>query len=105
MNIKNIENINFSMEVLIYGLPKGETERHTEALLSINCKNMEHVEKVIAAATADGFHSFRVVNFDPSIPPDFTGTVNLDELDDDDEYCEDEDNDYYPPNMSIMDLL
>jgi len=62
-------------ETLVYGLPKGETERYMEVLLATKCKTTEDIAKVKAAAAADGFHSFRVTKFDPSKPPDFVAAV------------------------------
>lgn len=58
-------------EILVYGLPAGETERYMEVLLSSHSKSKEDVERVKAAASKDGWHSFRVTTFDGS-PPDFT---------------------------------
>jgi hypothetical protein len=58
-------------EILVYGIPKGETERYTEVLLSTQSKTAEDVEKIKAAASRDGFHSFRVTTYDGG-PPDFT---------------------------------
>jgi hypothetical protein len=63
-------------QTLIYGLAAGETERYTEALLSSRCVTKTEVDRVIAAATRDGWHSFRVTGFklDGKIP-DFGATV------------------------------
>jgi hypothetical protein len=58
------------MEYLLYGLPKGETERYTENLLATRATH-EAAEAVIERATLDGWHSFRIATFDGS-PPDFT---------------------------------
>ena len=60
------------MEHLLYGLPKGETERYTEVLLLSDASDPQRVEKVKALATKDGFHSFRIAAVDLSQPPDFT---------------------------------
>ena len=59
---------------LVYGLPAGETERYMEALLASSCKTQNDVERVKAAASRDGFHSFRVTTSDGSAP-DFAGTI------------------------------
>ena len=67
--------MNLPKQILIYGLPAGETERYMESLLAESCKTEEDIEKVKAAASKDGWHSFRVTTWDGS-PPDFAGTVN-----------------------------
>jgi len=46
-------------EILIYGLPKGETRAHMKHLLSYKCANDAEAEAVKARATAYGWHSFR----------------------------------------------
>lgn len=61
-------------QILVYGLPAGETERHTEDLLATKCRTPEDVERVKAAASKDGWHSFRVVTWDGS-PPDFRNVL------------------------------
>lgn len=61
-------------QILVYGLAKGETERYMEDLLASNCQNEADIEKVKAAASADGFHSFRVTTWDGS-PPNFAKAV------------------------------
>lgn len=58
------------MEYLLYGLPKGETERFTEGLLATRPTRAE-AEAVIERAKLDGWHSFRIATFDGS-PPDFS---------------------------------
>lgn len=40
--------------IVIWGLPKGETERYTEVVLSSHCKTPADIAKVKAAASADG---------------------------------------------------
>jgi len=61
-------------QTLVYGIPKGETERYTEALLAETCKTREDIERIIEAASQAGFHSFRVTTFDGSAP-DFRKTL------------------------------
>jgi hypothetical protein len=61
-------------EILIYALPKGETERWKEDLLSTQCKTPADVEALKKRAAADGWHSFRVTTWDGS-PPDFTKVI------------------------------
>jgi hypothetical protein len=60
--------------ILLYGIPKGETERYTESLLYTQGKTMADIEHVKTIASRDGWHSFRIAYSDGS-PPDFTGTV------------------------------
>jgi hypothetical protein len=64
------------METLIYGLEKGETREYMETLLATNCKNAQDIAKVKAAASAQGWHSFRVTTYDGS-PPNFAKAVNV----------------------------
>lgn len=64
-------------ETLIYGLPRGERERYAEQLLYGGGLKLskDQIERVKAAASADGWHSFRVVDFDPTAKPDFSKAV------------------------------
>jgi hypothetical protein len=62
-------------QILLYGLAKGETERYMEQLLASSCRNQADIDLVISAASADGWHSFRVAYYDGSAP-DFTKTLN-----------------------------
>ena len=61
-------------ETVLYGLPKGATERYEEQLLLTNA-TPELIEKVKVLATRDGFHSFRVAEIDLSKKPDFGKAV------------------------------
>lgn len=61
-------------QILVYGLARGETERYTEELLAESCRTAADVEAVKRAASADGFHSFRVTTWDGSAP-NFAATV------------------------------
>jgi len=63
-------------EILIYGLERGETRDYMESLLATNCKTQSDIEKVKAAATAAGFHSFRITTYDGSAP-NFAKAVNV----------------------------
>ena len=63
-------------EILIYGLERGETRRYTEALLSTQCQTAADIEKVKEAASAAGYHSFRIAFYDGS-PPNFAAAVNF----------------------------
>lgn len=65
-------------EILIYGLKQGETREYMEDLLACfpaNDKAAQNIEAVKAAATADGFHSFRVAGFVPGTVPNFAKAV------------------------------
>ncbi|HET9280352.1 MAG TPA: hypothetical protein VFR24_00120 [Candidatus Angelobacter sp.] len=62
-------------EIVLYGIPKGSTERYDEVLLLTN-GTPETIEKVKALASKDGFHSFRVATIDLTTPPDFSKTIN-----------------------------
>lgn len=62
-------------ELIIWGLPEGETDRLQEQVLSSHCKTARDIEKVKRAASADGWHSFRIVRLDLSAPPDFVSVV------------------------------
>ena len=62
-------------EILIYAIRKGETERYTEDLISSRAKTRADIEKVKAAAVADGYHSFRIAYYTGQ-RPDFTKAIN-----------------------------
>jgi len=64
------------MEILIYGLEKGETRDYMETLLATKCKTPSDIEKIKAAASAAGFHSFRVTTYDGAAP-NFEKAVNV----------------------------
>jgi hypothetical protein len=69
-----MENTTMATETILYGLPKGSTERYDEVLLLTNA-TPEKIAKVKVLAARDGFHSFRVAHVDLSIAPDFTKAV------------------------------
>jgi hypothetical protein len=65
-------------EILIYGLKQGETRDYMEDLLAcfpVTSEAASNIEKVKAAASADGFHSFRVTGFVPGTKPNFAKAV------------------------------
>lgn len=67
-------------EILIYGLPKGETRDYMEDLLAcfpVTDKAAQNVEAVKAAASAQGWHSFRIAGFVPDTKPNFAKAVNV----------------------------
>jgi hypothetical protein len=67
-------------EILIYGLPKGETRDYMEDLLAcfpVTDKATQNIDAVTAAASAQGFHSFRVAGFVPGTKPNFAKAVTV----------------------------
>ncbi len=67
-------------EILIYGLKQGETRDYMEDLLAcfpVTDKAAQNVEAVKAAASAQGFHSFRIAGFVPGSVPNFAKAVNV----------------------------
>ena len=67
-------------EILIYGLKQGETRDYMEDLLAcfpVTDKATSNIEKVKAAASAQGFHSFRITGFVPGTKPNFAKAVNV----------------------------
>jgi len=64
-------------EYVVWGLPAGETERYMEVVLATQCRSMDDVNKVIAAASADGWHSFRHWKVDIETTPTFAATLNV----------------------------
>ena len=63
-------------ETLIYALRAGDTESYQEDLIATTCKTQEDIDKVKAAASADGWHSFRIAYFTPGEVPNFANTVD-----------------------------
>lgn len=66
-------------EILIYGLAKNQTEDYMEDLLACfeDSSNTEsNISKVVEAASAQGFHSFRIANYNGEAP-NFVQTLNL----------------------------
>ena len=61
-------------ETIVYGIPKGSTERYDEVLLLTNATPAK-LKQVKALAARDGFHSFRVVTVDLSTPYNFAKAV------------------------------
>lgn len=58
-------------EILIYGLKQGETRDYMEDLLAcfvVTDKAASNIEKVKAAASAQGFHSFRIAGYNGEAP-------------------------------------
>jgi hypothetical protein len=65
---------NTMIETVLYGIPKGATERYEEVLL-LTSATPEKIKKVKALAAKDGFHSFRVAKINLNHSPDFTKAV------------------------------
>ncbi len=67
-------------EILVYGLKQGETRDYMEDLLAcfpVTDKAAQNIEAVKAAASAAGFHSFRITGFVPGSVPNFAKAVNV----------------------------
>ena len=67
------------MEILTYGLERGETRGYMESLLANfkdSANTASNIERVKAAATAAGFHSFRVATYNGEAP-NFAKAVNV----------------------------
>lgn len=67
------------MEILIYGLERGECREYMETLLANFPKTgnaAANIEKVKAAASAAGFHSFRIATYNGEAP-NFAKAVNV----------------------------
>jgi hypothetical protein len=64
-----------NIERVLYGIPKGSTERYEEVILLTNATDTL-IERVKVLAAADGFHSFRVAEINLSCAPNFGNTVN-----------------------------
>jgi len=65
-------------ETLIYGLPKGENRDYMEELMYAGglLLTKAEIQQVLDAASAAGYHSFRVTGFDPTMKPDFSKVLN-----------------------------
>ena len=66
-------------EILIYGLARGETRDYMEDILAnfaSSANDAANIEKVKTAATAAGFHSFRVATYNGEAP-NFAKAVNV----------------------------
>ena len=61
-------------QILVYGLPQGETRDYMEQLLATNCRTLADIDAVKRAAAAQGWHSIRVTKWDGS-PPNFAKAV------------------------------
>jgi hypothetical protein len=66
-------------ETVIWGLAPGETRDYMEEIMYGGGQKLtkEQIDKVIAAATAAGYHSFRIGGIDMTQKPDFAGALNI----------------------------
>ena len=67
-------------EILIYALERGETRDYMESLLACfpkTDKAASNIERVKQAASAQGFHSFRIAGFVPGTKPNFAKAVSV----------------------------
>lgn len=60
-------------ELVLWGLPAGETERWKEVLLTSG--TAARVAQIREIAARDGFHSFREARVNLTVAPDFGATV------------------------------
>lgn len=63
-------------ETLVYALSSSDNMSWQEQLISSRCETEADVKKVIAAASADGWHSFRVSYYNGE-KPDFVSALNI----------------------------
>jgi hypothetical protein len=66
-------------EIIIYGLAKEATQDWQEDLLACfpdTVNTQSNIAKVIEAASAQGFHSFRVANYNGEMP-NFGKSLNI----------------------------
>ena len=64
-------------QIVVYAIPAGETERYCEQIMSSHCKTLADIDRVKAAASRDGWHSFRAVSIDLTRAPDFGKSVAI----------------------------
>ena len=63
-------------EILIYGLPSGESRAYCEELLSVKCQTKDDIKAVKTAASAAGYHSFRIAYYNGE-KPDFEKAISI----------------------------
>jgi len=66
-------------EIIIYGLPCGENRKYMEDILAnfpATDKATANIEKVKAAASAQGWHSFRIAYYNGE-PPNFAAAIAI----------------------------
>jgi hypothetical protein len=66
-------------EILIYGVPRGESCNHMESLLACfksGANDALNIERVKAAASEEGYHSFRIAFYNGE-KPNFEKAVQL----------------------------
>jgi len=66
-------------EIIVYGLAENETREYMESLLACfpsGADDAANVARVKAAASVEGWHSFRVATYDGAAP-NFAAAVNV----------------------------
>lgn len=53
-------------ELILWGLPKGETDPIHQKVLYTKAKNMKQIDSIKEIAAKDGWHSFKVQKLDPT---------------------------------------
>jgi hypothetical protein len=62
--------------LIVWGIPAGQTDALHETLLAETCRNESDVVKVMRAASRDGWHTFRVAVYNGEAP-DFAKAVRV----------------------------
>lgn len=70
----NTESKQATIEYVLWGKPKGETDALYEKVLTCTT-DQARVEEVKVLAAKEGWHGFRVQKLDLSTPPDFISAV------------------------------
>ena len=55
-------------EIILYAIREGEARPFMEEIISTQCKTRADIERVITAAKAAGYHSFRAATFNGEMP-------------------------------------
>lgn len=56
------------MELILWGIPKGETDSLYAQVLYTQAKTEADIERIKALASKDGWHSFSIQRIDGTIP-------------------------------------
>lgn len=67
------------MQIVIWAKPAGKRSGLDEMPISTQCRNQADIDKVTAAASKDGWHSFRIQTIDGALP-NFAGCIAKQEL-------------------------
>lgn len=73
-------NMAEQQEIVLWGLPKGETDRLHERVLSTQCKTKTDLDAIKTRASKDGWHSFRTSKLDLTKKPDFVKALHEDAI-------------------------